>query len=41
MLTDAGAVTVAVRDRAGSFEPKLAPEHTRRLQDCHEQILSL
>lgn len=42
MLTDAGAIPVKIpRDRNGSYEPKLIPKHSRRLEGFNDIVLSL
>ncbi len=42
LQTDVGPVRVEVpRDRAGSFDPKIVPKHSRRLDGFDEAIISL
>jgi transposase-like protein len=40
--TEVGQVSIGVpRDRNGTFEPRLVPKHTRRLEGFNEAIVSL
>lgn len=42
LLTDAGGVDLRVpRDRAGTFDPKLVPKGSRRLEGFNEAVISL
>jgi putative transposase len=42
VLTDIGAVDLAIpRDRNGTFEPKLVPKHSRRLERFNANIVAL
>jgi putative transposase len=42
LLTDVGPISIEVpRDRAGTFEPKIVPKHSRRLDGFDEAIISL
>lgn len=42
VLTEAGSVRVAVpRDRAGTFDPKIIPKGSRRLEGFNDAILSM
>ena len=42
VLTGVGAVPISVpRDRAGTFEPRIVPKHSRRLAGFNEQVISL
>lgn len=42
VLTDLGPVDLEIpRDRAGSFEPKIVPKGTRRLEGFNEKVIAL
>lgn len=42
VLTDIGAVDLDIpRDRLGTFEPKLVPKHSRRLEGFNQNIVHL
>jgi putative transposase len=42
VLTEIGAIDLDIpRDRLGTFEPKLVPKHTRRLEGFNQNIVHL